>query len=70
MRIAFETRQMKTAEEIRRWVLDNMGVDCSVQVHPNNTIITFSERPKELKKLLEWLKEEMDAVLLTKLQRG
>jgi len=64
MRLVFETKQTKTAAEIREWIQENLGVDCSVQVHPSNTIITFREPPKDLKKLYEWLAEEMDARLL------
>lgn len=65
MRLVFETKQTKTAQEVRQWILENLRVDCSVQVHPSNTIISFTKSPKDIKKLVEWLKSEMDAVLVS-----
>ena len=64
--LAFETKQTCSADEIRKWIIENIGVDCSVQVHPRNTIIVFSKpiKDKDIKKLVEWIKSKMDGKLL------
>lgn len=66
MRLVFETKQTKHADEVREWIEKNLNVSCSVIVHPNNTIITLSRKlsSSELEKLVKWIEEEMDGKLL------
>lgn len=68
MRLVFETKQTKSATEIRQWILENFKINCSVQVHPNNTIIIFPEIIKDkqiIKEIVEWIQSEMEGKLIT-----
>jgi len=72
MRLVFETKQTKTADEVREWIISNLGVNCSVEVHPSNTIINLQGDVEELDldKLYDWMKEEMDGRLITPVGGG
>jgi len=66
MRFVFETKQLKNADDVRAWIVENLGCECSVVVTPNNTIIVTSVDigKSEVDGLKEWIAENMDGRLV------
>lgn len=66
MRLVFETKQLKHADDVRDYILNRFGVDSSVVVMPSNTVIVTQEDldKNQVTELVRWMSEEMDGVLL------
>lgn len=72
MRLIYETKPLKTAKTVRKFVMKMFNTDCSVAVHPNHTIINTkrSLAKDELKKLNDWMSENMDGRLMKHIIAG
>ena len=66
MKLVYETKQLKHADDIRNFVEGKLNVSCSVVVTPSNTIIVTNRMlsSEEINILSEWLSENMDGRLI------
>jgi len=63
MRVEYSVKNVgKTADEVRQYVIDKLGIECFVALHPNRLKITFSSPiPEEgLEIIDQYVIEEFD----------
>jgi len=63
MRVEYSIKNVgKTADDVRQYVIDKLGIECFVALHPNRLKITFSSPvPEEgLKIIDQYVVEEFD----------
>jgi len=63
MRVEYSVKDVgKTADDVRQYINDKLGIECFVALHPNRLKITFSSPvPEEgLKIVDQYVTEELD----------
>jgi len=63
MRVEYSVKNVgKTADDVRQYINDKLGIECFVALHPNRLKITFSSPipDKGIKIIDDYVKEEMD----------